>query len=248
MSEGFLGRWSRRKAGARLDEPERPRRRGRAVPQVPSAKIEDDLEPSVATPAESALTFPVGEEQAGEAGPSQDISAAAPDEEALTEEQKAHLESLPDIEALDYESDYKGFLDDKVPEAIRRRALRRLWSSSPVLANVDGLVDYGEDFTDAATVIEGMQTAYQVGRGMLTPEERAEEAERKLAAEKEAESEEDSDAERESEAEARGELDPQSGDPIVAAEPANTEKDLVTDGNNIGRGQEAAGSKPTAPS
>jgi hypothetical protein len=34
------------------------------------------------------------------------------------------------------------------------------------LANVDGLVDYGEDFTDAATVIENLQTAYQVGKGM----------------------------------------------------------------------------------
>ncbi|MBL6847032.1 MAG: hypothetical protein ISQ83_01710, partial [Alphaproteobacteria bacterium] len=28
--------------------------------------------------------------------------------------------------------------------------------------------DYHEDFTDAATVIEGMQTAYQVGKGYLS--------------------------------------------------------------------------------
>jgi hypothetical protein len=29
------------------------------------------------------------------------------------------------------------------------------------------LVDYGEDFTDSAMVVENMQTAYQVGKGML---------------------------------------------------------------------------------
>ena len=28
--------------------------------------------------------------------------------------------------------------------------------------------DYHEDFTDAATVVEGMQTAYQVGKGYLS--------------------------------------------------------------------------------
>jgi hypothetical protein len=44
--------------------------------------------------------------------------------------------------------------------------LRRLWLSNPALANVDGLVDYGQDFTDSATVVENLQTAYQVGRGM----------------------------------------------------------------------------------
>ena len=47
-----------------------------------------------------------------------------------------------------------------------------------MLANVDGLVDYGEDYTDAACVIEGLQTAYQVGKGMLAHvEEMARQAE-----------------------------------------------------------------------
>jgi hypothetical protein len=53
-----------------------------------------------------------------------------------------------------------------VPDRLRRRALRRLWLANPALANLDGLLDYGEDFTDSATVIENMQTAYQVGKGM----------------------------------------------------------------------------------
>jgi hypothetical protein len=33
-----------------------------------------------------------------------------------------------------------------VPEALRNRALRKLWLSDPVLANLDGLNDYDEDF------------------------------------------------------------------------------------------------------
>jgi hypothetical protein len=36
-----------------------------------------------------------------------------------------------------------------------------------VLANLDGLVDHGEDYTDAATVMPDMKTAYQVGKGMM---------------------------------------------------------------------------------
>ena len=63
--------------------------------------------------------------------------------------------------------DFTVFMSKAVPDRIRRRALRTLWRSNPVLANVDMLVDYGEDFTDSAMVVENMQTAYQVGKGML---------------------------------------------------------------------------------
>jgi hypothetical protein len=73
---------------------------------------------------------------------------------------------LPDPDAMQPGDDFSAFMARAVPERLRRRALRRLWLSNPVLANVDGLVDYGEDFTDSATVIENLQTAYQVGRGM----------------------------------------------------------------------------------
>jgi hypothetical protein len=63
--------------------------------------------------------------------------------------------------------DFSVFMSKTVPDRIRRRALRILWRSNPVLANVDMLVDYGEDFTDAAMAVENIQTAYQVGKGML---------------------------------------------------------------------------------
>jgi hypothetical protein len=54
---------------------------------------------------------------------------------------------LPDVDSLDKDSDYTGFLAEGVPEALRNKALRKLWLSDPVLANLDGLNDYDEDFT-----------------------------------------------------------------------------------------------------
>ncbi len=75
--------------------------------------------------------------------------------------------SLPDPDTLTEGADFKAYLTEAVPQRIRLRALRRLWRVNPVLANLDGLVDYGGDFTDASCVIENMQTAYQVGKGML---------------------------------------------------------------------------------
>lgn len=75
---------------------------------------------------------------------------------------------LPDPDSLQPGDDFKAFLARAVPDRLRRRALRRLWVSNPALANLDGLLDYGEDFTDKAMVIENLQTVYQVGKGMLS--------------------------------------------------------------------------------
>ncbi|MGI9569242.1 MAG: DUF3306 domain-containing protein [Desulfobulbia bacterium] len=87
--------------------------------------------------------------------------------EELTDEEICQELDLPDPDELEEGDDIKPFLQTVVPERLRRRALRRLWKLNPTLANLDGLVDYGEDFTDSATVFEGIQTTYQVGKGML---------------------------------------------------------------------------------
>ncbi|MGH6620646.1 MAG: DUF3306 domain-containing protein [Alphaproteobacteria bacterium] len=78
---------------------------------------------------------------------------------------------LPDIESMSIDSDFSAFLQDGVPEELRIAALRRLWRLDPVFANLDGLLEYGGDFTDAATVVESLKTAYQVGRGFVDDEE-----------------------------------------------------------------------------
>jgi len=74
---------------------------------------------------------------------------------------------LPEPESLAAGDDFSAFMAKAVPDRIRRRALRVLWRANPVLANLDELLEYGEDYTDAAVVVENLQTAYQVGRGML---------------------------------------------------------------------------------
>jgi hypothetical protein len=73
---------------------------------------------------------------------------------------------LPDPDTLEPGADFTAFMSQQVPTRLRNRALRRLWISNPMLANLDNLVDYGEDFTDAATVIENLRTAYAVGKGI----------------------------------------------------------------------------------
>ncbi|WP_114961711.1 DUF3306 domain-containing protein [Tritonibacter mobilis] len=90
---------------------------------------------------------------------------------------------LPDPDTLGPGDDFKAFLTEAVPARLKTRALRRLWVTNPVLANVDGLIDYGEDFTDAAMAVENIQTAYQVGKGMTAHvEELARQAEREAVA------------------------------------------------------------------
>ncbi|MDU8912437.1 DUF3306 domain-containing protein [Aestuariicoccus sp. MJ-SS9] len=83
------------------------------------------------------------------------------DEEILAEY------DLPDPDALKLGDDISGFMNKAVPERLRRRALRRLWRLNPVLANLDGLNDYDDDFTAAATDAPGVKTAYRVGKGLL---------------------------------------------------------------------------------
>lgn len=74
---------------------------------------------------------------------------------------------LPEPELLEDAEQVRGFLAAAVPQRLKTRALRRLWRLNPVLANLDGLVEYGEDYTDSARVVENLQTAYSVGKGML---------------------------------------------------------------------------------
>lgn len=52
---------------------------------------------------------------------------------------------LPDIDNLDKDSDFTAFMQEGVPEDLRSRALRKLWLSDPMFAEIDGLDDYDED-------------------------------------------------------------------------------------------------------
>ncbi|WP_421858871.1 DUF3306 domain-containing protein [Oricola sp.] len=74
-----------------------------------------------------------------------------------------------DIDSLTYEDDFKVFMKDGVPDALRRRAYRKLWSFNPVLANLDGLNDYDDDFGNPADIVYA--SIWKVGRGFLSDSE-----------------------------------------------------------------------------
>ena len=105
----------------------------------------------------------VAAEQEADRAPDEKIEDAF---EGQTDSEILETLGLPDPETLGEGDDFSVFLNAAVPDRLRRIALRKLWTTNPTLANLDGLVDYGEDFTDAATVMENLSTAYQVGKGM----------------------------------------------------------------------------------
>ena len=97
-----------------------------------------------------------------------DHQAADSDEDAaLSDAELLEKYELPDPAEIEEEAGLDKFFDGKTPERLRQMALRRLWRINPFFGFVDEMVEYGEDYTDAATVIEGMQTAYQAGKGYL---------------------------------------------------------------------------------
>jgi len=89
------------------------------------------------------------------------------EEAALSDSDLLKKYELPDPNDVDDEVGLDRFFDGKIPERLRQMALRRLWRINPLFGIVDEMVEYGEDYTDAATVIDGMQTAYQAGKGYL---------------------------------------------------------------------------------
>lgn len=117
------------------------------------ARRKRDVEAEQSVPAEVA---PLPADQAV------DPYAGKTDEEIMDELQ------LPLPESLKLGDRVEAFMDASVPERIRARALRAFWRTNPVLANLDGLDDYCDDFTDAAMAVENIQTMYQVGKGYAT--------------------------------------------------------------------------------
>ena len=122
-AESPLRRWARRKAQARHEG-------GPAGGRAPADDLEFE-EPAAASDG-APVAIVATAETAPETGPEPDPEPPA---------------DLPSIAGLNRNSDYTPFLREGVPEALTRAALRKLWLSDPVFANLDGLNDYDEDFT-----------------------------------------------------------------------------------------------------
>lgn len=97
-----------------------------------------------------------------------EAEAHAAEHAALAEKTDAELLAefdLPDPDSMKAGDDFTAFMVRAVPEHLRRRALRKLWVSDPVLACLDDLVDYADDYTQASAVTS-FATSYEVGKGL----------------------------------------------------------------------------------
>jgi hypothetical protein len=93
--------------------------------------------------------------------------------ETLSDAELCEKLGLPDPATLNEGDDFRVFLENRVPERLRRVALRRLWRSNPIFSRLDGLDDYDEDFRAAGAATETIKTLYRVGEGFAKqlPEE-----------------------------------------------------------------------------
>ncbi|HXV30867.1 MAG TPA: DUF3306 domain-containing protein [Sinorhizobium sp.] len=105
-------------------------------------------------------------------------SAAGCESEALPEtapntasQSQPAAQELPPIEELTKDSDFTPFLKEGVPENLKQLALRKLWRTDPAFANLDGLLEYGEDFAAPFRNPGPIATLFRIGRGMPGPNE-----------------------------------------------------------------------------
>jgi Protein of unknown function (DUF3306) len=226
-ARNFLSRWSQRKqAGEQEAEAPGPAP-GTGIPSKESSRAGADSGVATARPDPRAATEPA--ERPTERGIAVEAGTDA--------EAGFDLKDLPDIDSLQAGSDFKVFLRAGVPDALRRRALRKLWRVHPVLGFIDGLDDYNLDYTDAATVVPNMKTLYKVGKGMIMPEDEIAEAEAQAEA---AEAAARGPAVEEGEAKAPGESD-------AAGEGAAPDQARLADSGQPADKEEALGAPTQSP-
>ena len=110
------------------------------------------------------------QEEAGRQDTEDAISATpetlpdAPPDEETKQRWIAELEKV-DIEKLTSQDDFSVFMKEWVPQALRQKALRKLWTADPVLSVNDGLDDWCGDYTNAATVVADLKSSWLPGKG-----------------------------------------------------------------------------------
>ena len=107
------------------------------------------------------------EEQAAANAPALDSTAESEEDAVLDDDQLLQKYGLTNPEEIEDEAGLEAFMQNGLPDRLRQMALRRMWRLNPLFRFADEMVEYGENYTDAATVIDGMTTAYQVGKGYL---------------------------------------------------------------------------------
>lgn len=135
---GFLSRWSQRKQAARQ-------------------QVNESAEEERAESHEPVSELTGGEPEGG-------VGRQQPTREEIADANRAAAEAV-DIETLGFDSDFSLFLKEGVSNQLKNAALRKLWRSNPVLACVDGLNDYDEDYRTVETFADGIRSSWQVGKG-----------------------------------------------------------------------------------
>ncbi len=129
------------------------------------------------------------------------------EEARLQAELQANREAAEavDLETMDEESDFSVFMKAGVPDMLKKQAMASLWRTSPVFANVDGLVDYDDDFASPDLIMKTFKSAYQAGKGYLDLFKEDEEPDNEDAADTAEEKQLASESEVEEESENSGE-------------------------------------------
>ncbi len=96
--------------------------------------------------------------------------APAVQEDAEADANRVAAEAI-DLDAMKYGDDFSVFIRRGVPEPLRRRALRKFFASDPLLAVLDGLNDYDEDFNNPEYMV--YRSTWDAARGFLTDAEKA---------------------------------------------------------------------------
>ena len=138
LNENFLSRWSKKKS---------------------KQKSENEISKIESTDFNSSQGDEVSKSSTSEVS----------ENDKLNDDELLKKYNLPNPEKIKKEKSLDVFFKDGVPDRLRQIALRRVWRLNPIIRFADAEInDYHEDFTDAATVIEGMETAYKVGKGYLS--------------------------------------------------------------------------------
>lgn len=144
-NDGFLSRWSQRKAQVRESD---------------ALELEAEAEARALEDSQRKLL----------ADPDQ---RDTPPDDETRQRWIEELEQI-DVDALSYDSDFTIFMKGWVPNTMRKRALRKLWTTNPSLAVLDGLNDYDLDYTDKAVQAGTVISSWSAQGGYSKLEELAE--------------------------------------------------------------------------
>jgi hypothetical protein len=132
---GFLQRWSKRKAAVKNENP-----------ALADDESLDDQNQALAAEEKPEASLEAAED---------DLT----DEDLCAKYELTHPDQCDDPEQLD------DFFNRPLPDRLKQLAMRRMWRLNPLFRFADEMVEYGENYTDAATVLPDMQSAYKVGKG-----------------------------------------------------------------------------------